>query len=181
MTPPAPADPPADYRDRFEALTGRSLRECPHCRTGVMVVISCVAAPALAYRCQTHHDPGATFQPRKASTPASSGCGCLFRDHRRPAGLRPKAPNPIFSDCSKAQLPGPHSPNHRPECPNVRSTPVPEAFNTHRHDGRGSGLVQDVLRSPARIPAAESRRRGLCAAPANVKRSTLCGFSPAFP
>jgi hypothetical protein len=97
----------------------------------------------------------------------------LFRDHRRPAGLRPKAPNPIFSDCSKAQLPGPHSPNHRPECPNVRSTPVPEAFNTHRHDGRGSGLVQDVLRSLARIPAAESRRRGLCAAPANVKRSTF--------
>jgi len=43
MTPPTPADPPADYRDRFEALTGRSLRECPHCRTGVMVVISCVA------------------------------------------------------------------------------------------------------------------------------------------
>ena len=49
----------------------------------------------------------------------------------------------------------------------------PEAFNTHRHDGRGSGLVQDVLRSLARIPAAEPRRRGLCAAPANVKRSTF--------
>ena len=47
MTPPAPADPPADYRDRFEALTGRSLRECPHCRTGVMVVISCVARPGI--------------------------------------------------------------------------------------------------------------------------------------
>jgi hypothetical protein len=43
MTPPAPADPPADYRDRFEALTGRSLRQCPHCQTGVMVVIACVA------------------------------------------------------------------------------------------------------------------------------------------
>ena len=47
MTPPAPTDPPADYRDRFEALTGRSLRECPHCRTGVMVVISCVARPGI--------------------------------------------------------------------------------------------------------------------------------------
>jgi hypothetical protein len=42
MAPPGPADPPADYRDRFEALTGRSLRECPHCRTGVMVVIDAI-------------------------------------------------------------------------------------------------------------------------------------------
>ena len=42
MAPVAPADPPADYRDRFEALTGRSLRECPCCHTGIMVVIGCV-------------------------------------------------------------------------------------------------------------------------------------------
>ena len=47
MTPPSPADPPADYRDRFAALTGRSLRECPHCQTGIMVVIGCVARPAI--------------------------------------------------------------------------------------------------------------------------------------
>jgi hypothetical protein len=38
-----PPDPPADHRDRFEALTGRSLRECPHCRIGVMVVIAAIA------------------------------------------------------------------------------------------------------------------------------------------
>jgi hypothetical protein len=43
MVPPAPADPAVDYRDRFEALTGRSLRECPHCRTGIMVVIDSIA------------------------------------------------------------------------------------------------------------------------------------------
>ena len=42
MAPVAPADPPADYRDRFEALTGRSLRECPCCHTGIMVVIGCI-------------------------------------------------------------------------------------------------------------------------------------------
>jgi hypothetical protein len=40
-------DPPADYRDRFEALTGRSLRECPHCHTGIMVVIDCIARTKL--------------------------------------------------------------------------------------------------------------------------------------
>jgi hypothetical protein len=43
MAPSRAADPPVDYRDRFEALTGRSLRECPHCRTGVMVVIDSIA------------------------------------------------------------------------------------------------------------------------------------------
>jgi hypothetical protein len=40
------ADPlPADYRDRYEVLTGRSLRECPHCHTGFMVVVDCIARP----------------------------------------------------------------------------------------------------------------------------------------
>jgi hypothetical protein len=48
MAPPVPtADPPADYRDRFEALTGLSLRQCPHCHTGIMVVIGCIARPTL--------------------------------------------------------------------------------------------------------------------------------------
>jgi len=47
MAPAAPvADPqPTDYRDHYEALTGRSLRECPHCHTGIMVVIDCIARP----------------------------------------------------------------------------------------------------------------------------------------
>ncbi len=45
MAPAGPAaDPPADHRDRLEALTGLSLRECPHCHTGIMVVIDCLAA-----------------------------------------------------------------------------------------------------------------------------------------
>jgi len=45
IAPAAPADPPADYRYRFEALTGRSLRACPRCHTGIMVVIDCIARP----------------------------------------------------------------------------------------------------------------------------------------
>jgi hypothetical protein len=46
MAPPEPsADPPADYRDRYEVITGQSLRQCPHCRTGIMVVIDCIARP----------------------------------------------------------------------------------------------------------------------------------------
>ena len=34
------ASPPAkDHRDRYEELTGRSLRECPQCRQGQMVIV----------------------------------------------------------------------------------------------------------------------------------------------
>jgi hypothetical protein len=38
---PDGSDPPADYRERFEAITGQSLRACPHRHTGIMVVIDC--------------------------------------------------------------------------------------------------------------------------------------------
>jgi hypothetical protein len=44
MAPTGPAaEPSADYRDRLEALAGQSLRECPHCHTGTMVVTDCFA------------------------------------------------------------------------------------------------------------------------------------------
>jgi hypothetical protein len=44
MAPPAAdAAPAADYRQRFEALTGQSLRRCPYCGAGTMLVISCIA------------------------------------------------------------------------------------------------------------------------------------------
>jgi Putative transposase len=47
MAQPAPAEPPADFRDRYEALTGHSLRQCPHCLTGMMVVIGCIERPGI--------------------------------------------------------------------------------------------------------------------------------------
>jgi hypothetical protein len=30
---------PEDYRDRYERLTGRSLRECPVCHRGHMIAV----------------------------------------------------------------------------------------------------------------------------------------------
>jgi Putative transposase/Transposase zinc-binding domain len=43
MSPATSKDPdtsaPADYRDRYEALTGQSLHECPVCRRGCMIPI----------------------------------------------------------------------------------------------------------------------------------------------
>ena len=43
MPPAAPdSEPPADYRDRFEALTGRSLRTCPACGRGTMETVETV-------------------------------------------------------------------------------------------------------------------------------------------
>jgi hypothetical protein len=47
MAPVAAADPPPDFRDRFETLTGQSLRQCPNCRAGTMVVVSCLPRPTV--------------------------------------------------------------------------------------------------------------------------------------
>ncbi len=49
MTPAEPvvAGPPEDYRDRYEALASVSLRECPHCHRGTMVVIDTIPRPTI--------------------------------------------------------------------------------------------------------------------------------------
>lgn len=44
ITPPdTDIDPPADYRDRYEALTGVSLHECPVCHRGRMLLLEQLA------------------------------------------------------------------------------------------------------------------------------------------
>jgi hypothetical protein len=53
MPPPPAAEPVIDYRDRYEQLTGLSLRLCPVCRRGHMVVVdilpaACCKRPAIA-------------------------------------------------------------------------------------------------------------------------------------
>ena len=65
------------------------------------------------------------------------------------------------------------APNHGPECPDNAPAKDPEAFKPHSPNDWGSGLVQPVFRSPARIPATESKRTGLSAAPPSEKRYTL--------
>ena len=49
MEPPTPAEievkAPSDYRDRYEALTGVSLHECPLCHKGRMVTVSQITRP----------------------------------------------------------------------------------------------------------------------------------------
>ena len=45
------------------------------------------------------------------------------------------------------------APNRRPKRPNRTPARDPGPFNAHNPDGGRSGLVQHVLRSPARIPA----------------------------
>jgi hypothetical protein len=49
MAPKSPADSkveaPTDYRDRYEALTGVSLHQCPVCRQGRMLVIGQITRP----------------------------------------------------------------------------------------------------------------------------------------
>jgi Putative transposase len=47
MAPAAPSDPPADFRDQVVALIGQSLRVCPLCHTGIMVVTGCIVQPII--------------------------------------------------------------------------------------------------------------------------------------
>lgn len=42
MAPPVEATPPDDYRDHHEQLTGSSLRDCPVCHRGCMVMVEMV-------------------------------------------------------------------------------------------------------------------------------------------
>ena len=44
---PVSADEPADYRDRYQRLTGVSLWECPHCHCGRMVCVETLQPGAL--------------------------------------------------------------------------------------------------------------------------------------
>jgi hypothetical protein len=37
-----------DYRDRYEALTGRSLHRCPRCQQGRMRIIEALAPASIA-------------------------------------------------------------------------------------------------------------------------------------
>lgn len=56
---PAPSvkfpDAPLDYRDRYEQLTGTSLRECPHCGRGNMVCIETFQPGTLPRGPPCHH------------------------------------------------------------------------------------------------------------------------------
>ena len=89
MAPAGPAaDPPADYRDRFRG-TDRAVvagvSALPHRHHGGDRLHR--AAQESASRFRIHHDPGSTFRPREAKSPARSGWGCLRRDgHRRTGG-----------------------------------------------------------------------------------------------
>ena len=47
MAPAAPSDPPSDLRDQVVALIGQSLRVCPLCHTGIMVVTGCIVQPII--------------------------------------------------------------------------------------------------------------------------------------
>jgi hypothetical protein len=45
-TPPETDAAPSDYRDRYQALTGVSLHQCPKCHSGRMLIIEQICRPA---------------------------------------------------------------------------------------------------------------------------------------
>ena len=76
-----PAAPLADYRDQYQKLTGQSLRDCPRCGTGHMLVIDTFPVRARA-RTTTGHlvmfrrypSPCLPSSPCVSDGPGSSAC-----------------------------------------------------------------------------------------------------------
>ena len=56
IPPPGRSRSPKDYRDRYEALTGVSLKTCPLCRCGTMVVIEVFERPQVVHQSWIPHD-----------------------------------------------------------------------------------------------------------------------------
>ena len=107
----------------------------------------------------------------QAEPPAGSGWRRLRRDGHGRRRTGAKQPNPGCDDRSKARLGRPMPARCPPECPDGASAKDAAAFNAHSPGGGGSGLAQHVFRSPARIPATESRTDGSVRRAA--KRKTL--------
>ena len=119
-----------------------------------MVVIGCVARPD-----GLPAGPGyimtrkSAFRPRHARARGKSGRECLCHEGLCGAGTADQGANPGLVASSSAWLRRRLAPNRRPKRPNRTPARDPGPFNAHNPDGGRSGLVQHVLRSPARIPA----------------------------
>jgi hypothetical protein len=94
----------------------------------------------------------------------------LRRKRHRHSRAKAKQSDPGYADRSKVWLAGRTAPDRHPGCPGAPTSKSPGAFNAHNPGDGGSGLVQPVFRSPARIPAAESTQRTVRRA---AKRKTL--------
>ena len=95
--PPAPQQdaPVTDYRDRYEALTGRSLRQCPRCHAGNMQPTDhpagAWACPAIAGFVVTR---ASTSARRASAAPGVAGAVNLRLPSSRRAARPPSRPSP---------------------------------------------------------------------------------------
>ena len=126
-----------DYRDRYEALTGRSLRRCPRCHDGSMRAVDRLDGSRHPGFVVTSPSTPARYSSRFPEAPGRSTCAS--NASRR---LRDGLPNPHGRPPATGNLRTPS-----------RGTPTSSTCrrcNTHRPERRGSGSVQSILRSPAR-------------------------------
>ena len=129
-----------DYRDRYENLTGHSLRQCPQCRQGNMVVVQILPrCSASSRQSWIPHDPQHRFRTCDERV-------LVVRHHRRSAHvsrIRPlsfadQADNPAIGGHSHisngpcAHVPRPHAPS----APLLAEGNGP--FKTHRPNCRGA-------------------------------------------
>ena len=87
VVPPAASGPSGDYRDVYEDLTGKSLRQCPSCDHGQLHVIKALRARTTANGSAIRHDrsadmPASLNQLRRAELTATCRLAvspCLWR------------------------------------------------------------------------------------------------------
>jgi len=160
MAPAAPAEPPGNYRERFEALTGRS---CGNVRTvtPAHVVIDSIMRPTSAGWFRTHVTQERRSNRANPKRPASRAGACAASAIGVPA-RGPNSQIQAISDRSKVWLHGEwlQTATRMPRCPpaNVRGT-----FNAHS-PATGERFSPTGFSLNGRIPAAESSRRGCAAA-----------------
>jgi hypothetical protein len=110
------------------------------------------------------------FRPREGETPGEPGRDRLGREDCWRAGTTVRLQNPGRDERSATRRASRIASYSRSKRLKRRPSKDPAAFNAHSPRDRGSGLVQPVFRSPARISDAESTRYGPCAAPPSEKR-----------
>ena len=136
-----------DYLDHYEDLTGESLRECPQCQQGTMVVVQILRGqvPNLR-RSLTPHDPSNRLRIRDEKA-------CPIRHHRRSAHVSHAYPSsyhdhrPLILRCTRAVTSEtvPLHSQSRHAC--TISPPTRDKLDHSKPIGRTewSGLVQPFL------------------------------------
>jgi hypothetical protein len=110
------AEPLRQITPRHPGTITIQQRECPHCRTGIMMVFGCVARPESCVLVpNTHHEPESGSPQREAEPSEASECGRLGHVRHCDPNARPNRSDPGPVDSPPASLPSQMLPAYWPQ------------------------------------------------------------------